>query len=317
MAKMKTYQGYQENFFDNEYQIALPRLSPRHHEKVAPVAGTADNVLCYQNYSILQNKERRFPFYTAANIDGHLFRKLSRKDLFSSGRDRWRCDPRIDRAHQWGYELYRAPKSDFDRGHMTKREDVQWGRTKLLAKDGAKSTFFYTNCMPQHKDLNRALWRELEDYILHDETVAHSLKINLFTGPAFLETDPVFVSRVKKQEVQIPSFFWKVIYYPSGNGTLCRVGFMISQEQVLLKNKIVEPAPVDRGVEPAIPPELLFLDFEKADTYQVNVPLIEEMTGLHFHPAREPFLDKRPSKLIMEEVAIRGLGAPKIKGLVL
>src|SRR3546814_8573174 len=112
---------------------------------------------------------------TATNIDGLQFKKVPRKDS-------WRKDTRISKEFQFGKELYTAPKSNFDKGHMTKREDVQWGETFGIAFNAANSTFYYTNAVPQHNDLNRVIWRSLEDYILHHETKKNELRLCVFTG---------------------------------------------------------------------------------------------------------------------------------------
>src|SRR6185369_6425672 len=121
-----------------------------------------DCIANYINYSVVLSRTRKFPFFTASNIDGAKFKKVKRKDA-------WRKDKRINEKYQLGKELYGAEKSDFDRGHMTKREDVQWGDSVEEAKLGADSTFFFTNSVPQHAKLNQKIWLNLENYVLHKE----------------------------------------------------------------------------------------------------------------------------------------------------
>lgn len=312
--------GYDPCFLGREKEVTLPLLLPRLRRAVAPVHYDGEEILLnYVHYSVVQHRERRFPIYTAANIDGTQFVELPRDTLFPGGRDRWRTDPRIERDHQWGYELYRARKSDFDRGHLTKREDVQWGPTEQLARTSARLTFYYTNSVPQHRRLNRRLWLDLEDYVLHAESVALDLRINLFTGPALRDNDPVFVTEVAGQQVQLPAYFWKVIYYTRANGALYRVGFLVGQEEVLNREGITAPAPVERGVAP-LPEDIYFMDFEKADTYQVPVSLVEALTDLRFHPAHEVLPSERgPLELKLEEVNVRGMEKPMliVDGLML
>lgn len=301
MDVLKNAKGYRSNFLPSPTPVPLPDLPPGLQSKIAPVYRTRNHVLKYVHYSVIQHAERKLPILTAANMNGKSFMKLARRDIFESQGDTWSKDPRIDEKHQWGYELYGAPKSDFDRGHMTKREDVQWGRNGGIAKKAAASTFFYTNAVPQHKDVNRAIWRDLEDYILHKETVALELKINTFTGPIFREDDPIFVSRVKGEKIQIPILFWKVIYF-SKKRELFRVGFLVGQEGLLKKHGIVEKT---RSLQSASPG--LFADFEEADTYQVDISMIESLSGLRFPLAWDVFSDERPRKLIMEAVNTRSL----------
>lgn len=293
-------------------KISLPVLSNELQKLVAPVKNSNEDILHYHNYSVAQNALRKFPFYSAANIDGSLFKKITRKDIFPKGRDKWLKDKRIAYAHQWGYELYGAPHSDFDKGHMTKREDVQWGSTNESAAEAARTTFYYTNAVSQHKGINQSLWRKLEDYILHDESIDNDLKISVFTGPVLQDTDPLFVSEVRSQEIQLPTLFWKVVYYQI-NQHLYRVAFLMGQKNLLEKDQIViSSKSISMGDE-------LFTDFELAETYQVNVNLIEKLTGLTFSSAIDVYSDTRPSHLILDVVNPRGSdkSIEQISGLVL
>ncbi|MBK8194914.1 MAG: DNA/RNA non-specific endonuclease [Lewinellaceae bacterium] len=107
------------------------------------------------------------------------------------------------------------------------------------ATEAARSTFYFSNCAPQVGDLNRKEWRSLEDYILKKESSQNKLKINVFTGPVLSENDPVFVTPVKGEQVQIPTLFWKVVYFTNDDQTLNRVGFLMGQKKLLFKNNIV------------------------------------------------------------------------------
>lgn len=299
MSLPSNYRGYREDFLGPEYKVRFPWLSRQLRDAVAPVQGSRKNVLHYQNFSLVQHAHRRFPIYTATNIDGKLFKRLPRHD-------RWQLDPRIAKHHQWGPSLYKAEKSDFDRGHMTKREDAQWGQTEEEAKAGAISTFYYTNAIPQVPKLNQQLWRGLEDYILKKEVVDSGLKIAMFTGPVLSDTDPVFVTDVEGQEVQLPTLFWKVIYFRKSDGEMYRVGFLMGQEELLEEQELVKSRRVSRNIFPT-EEEQLFMEFKKADVYQVNIGTIRTLTKLRFSAAKEPFKDKRSIALIQKEVQGRDL----------
>ena len=300
MATIKNFEGYREDFLGARLNVPLPQLARDQLRFVAPVKGANDNVLRYHNYSVVQHAVRRFPYFTAANIDANHFINLRRKDVFKGGSDRWRKDPRISFKHQWGAELYGADKSHFDRGHMTKREDVQWGPTISHARFGALSTFFYTNSVPQHRLLNQMLWRSLEDYILHEEALDHGMRINVFTAPLLMDDDPEFVTSVRGESVMIPRLFWKMVYYSRDRRSLSRVAFLVGQEDILVKEGIVHPPSVSRSA----PPDPRFQDFKLGDTFQVHPAFIEDLTGFTFPDAREPFEDHRPVRLILEEVEL-------------
>lgn len=312
--ELNNAKGYDEKFLGEEYAVYMPWMTPEQANDIAYLKGSGDSyVLRYQNYSVVQNKRRRFPFFTAANIDGNLFRELGRVD-------RWRLDRRIDITHQWGPALYKADKSDFDKGHMTKREDVQWGRGDKEARAGALSTFYYTNAVPQHGNLNQRIWRKLEDYILKKEARKRGSRICAFTGPVLSADDPVFTTEVDDERVQIPVLFWKVVYYLKDHDEagIYRVGFLMGQEKLLEENGIVHTR-VGRSRD-------AFQEFSEADTYQVNVATIQRLTSLGFPDGEETISkDKIPLTAIVDRVQARDIfgdadeGAPDyaIEGLEL
>jgi endonuclease G, mitochondrial len=294
MPDHQTYNGYEENFLGRP--VPLPELNNRQQEDLAPVDGKDDGVADYMKYSLVISSSRRFPYYTASNIDGKLFKKASRSD-------NWRNDDRVADEHQWGKQLYSAKKSDFDRGHMTKREDVQWGISTHEAIKAADSTFFYTNAVPQHAKLNQQIWRRLEDYILHLETKKRDIRVCVFTGPVLSRKDPRFVTEVNSEIIQIPTLFWKIVYFLKSDGQLYRTGFIMSQEALLKNNDIVESLRRD-DLEAADKEDQMFKLFEEADTYQVHVPVIEELTRIRFAKAKDIYENEKPIKLILKEVNV-------------
>jgi len=304
MQDFDSMKGYAPDFLGIGFNVDLPQISLDMSYSVAPLKNNQGYVLDYHNYSVIQHAERRLPILTASNIYGKKVKPISRKTLFSGGRDRWLKDPRIAGAHQWGSELYSAKAHDFDKGHMVKREDVQWGEDEAEAKEAAQTTFYYTNAAPQHAKVNRAIWLRIEDYILHEETVGEELKVNVMTGPVFQANDPIFVKEVRGIEVPLPTLFWKIVYFVKEGNSLCHVAFLVGQQGVLEKNGITYPKVTERGVDSY---DDLFMNFEEADTFQVNVSFVEELTGLKFTEAIDPFTDGRCTKLTLQEVNVRGM----------
>ncbi|MEP0266385.1 DNA/RNA non-specific endonuclease [Dokdonia sp.] len=292
--------AYSSNFL-GDHIVEVPTI---HHKEVQKFDvqdfSMDDYYLDYSNYSVFQSPFRKFPYYTAANIDGSLFKSIKRADVFSGGSDSWKKDERIPKDCQLGKELYSAEKSNFDKGHLTKREDVQWGENTETARSAAASTFYFTNAVPQVDRLNRGVWRRIEDYILHHEVVKQSLKISMMTGPLLLDNDPDFVTDVNNTVVQIPTLFYKVIYYVRDN-ELHRTGFLTSQKGLLEQRRIVKP--VVRGEVPEAHDP--FLDFKDAETYQVRVSFIEDIGKLKFAEAKEVFVESTPEELILDAVDVR------------
>jgi endonuclease G len=286
--------SYSVSFLE-PFNINVPEVNSLHQDVFINNGYNAkEYFLDYNNYSLLQNPVRKFPFYTAANIDGNLYKDgIQRKD-------NWKKDKRIPKEHQWGHELYKAENSNFDKGHITKRQDVQWGNTELEASDAAESTFVFTNAMPQVDRLNRGVWKKIEDYILHQEVVKKKFKITLFSGPVFLKDDPVFSTLVKGESIKLPYLFWKVIYYIKDD-QLFRTGFLTSQIGLLRRRRIVKPIMRDdHDIEEP------FQTFRDAETYQVDVDFIEKISCLEFQKASEVFRDHKPEKLIIKGVDVRG-----------
>ncbi|EDP95034.1 probable protease [Kordia algicida OT-1] len=266
-----------------------------------------DFYLQYQNYSVLQNPFRKFPYYSAVNVDGKQFHKLKRDTIFE-GSERWEKDARIPLETQWGKALYDAEKYDFDKGHMAKREDVQWGNNAEAARLAARSTFYYTNAIPQVSKLNRGVWKSIENYILHHETIKNSMKICLFSGPVFRENDPEFLKKVNDEKVQLPYLFWKVVYYVKDN-ELYRAGFLTSQQRQMQKKRIVKP--VSRSEEGVRSTH--FNAFKDAETYQVNVSFIEQLSRLSFQAAAEMFQSNDPEQIILSRVNVRSDAHESVK----
>jgi endonuclease G, mitochondrial len=309
MENEELFRGFDHDFFvDDEIKIRVPfpSLSKNRISDLAPVKYKNKSSIDYLNFSVQLSESRKFPIFTASNIDGQLFKKASRAPS-------WKKDKRVLK-YQWGQELYDAEKSDFDKGHMTKREDVQWGMTSDLAKKAADSTFYYTNAVPQHKELNQQIWKSLEDYILYTETRKKSLKICVFTGPVLSNNDPEFTTEVNGEKILLPTVFWKVVLFPKEDGKLYRVGFMMSQKKLLVEHGIVEKT--ERGVPS--PEDKIFMQFEDAATYQVNISLIEQLTELKIPKAVDSYTDNRSMKLVLDEIdvdpAVRSLTIEKTPG---
>jgi endonuclease G, mitochondrial len=244
-APLEGRQGYDRDFL--AATVDHPSLSEVLADAVAPVAGNADGILNYTNFSIRMHRHRRLAMYTAVNIDGAKARNVRR------GRDRWALDPRLQAGFQIGNELYARNK--LDRGHLVRRLDPAWGDTLGEAETAVEDTFYYTNCSPQHEVLNQQLWLGLEDYILGNAHV-HDLRVSVFSGPVFRDDDRRY------REFLIPEDFWKVVAMVNDdNGQLSVTGYLLSQRDFM---------------------DDLEFTFGPYMTYQIPVARIEEQTGLDF-----------------------------------
>jgi endonuclease G len=239
-------QGYATDFLGQ--RVELPRIPAPLKADIAPLKDGSGHELKYTNFSLVMNKARKLAFYTAVNIDGAQIQPLKRDA------DKWFFDPRIERDFQMGPEVY--SKNDLDRGHLVRRLDPVWGSRAAEAND---DTFHFTNCSPQHKNLNQKTWQGLEDYILKNADV-HDLRVSVFTGPVFRNDDMLYRDRF-----QIPAEFWKVVVMVKADGKPSATAYLQTQ-----KNLIID----------------LEFAFGEYKTYQVPVTRIEALTGLDFGKLR-------------------------------
>ncbi len=235
--------GYNHKFFGENNVVPLPKLSFSMEEDVARMKN-GKYVLDYVHFSLAICRSRGLAYYTAVNIDGKKTVKIKR------GRDKWRFDPRISEEYQYGNEVYK--NNDLDRGHLVRRNDPNWGEDAVQANS---DTFHYTNAAPQHKNLNQKIWLQLEDYILHNAS-NYDLKVSVFTGPIFRESDMIY-----RQKYKIPEDFWKVVVMVKTDGKLSATAYLQTQENMLDNLEFV---------------------YGEYKTYQVPVKKIEELTGLSF-----------------------------------
>ena len=256
--------GFQDNFLGNSLLVQQPALSDALQAEAAPLLKpTKDNkhVLHYHNYSVVMHAERRFAIYSAANIDFDQRFKLGRP------KDNWRTDPRILAKYQITDFYYGGNR--FDRGHLTRYEDLEFGPTRKGPKGAmvsAADTCHWTNCTPQHDKFNRTRewWQGLEQHLLEESIERKEFKAQVFTGPVLREDDPVYKPF---PDIQYPVRFWKVAVAATADGKgLFAAAFLMDQSDVIAKFGLAEAA------------EAPFETY----LYQVPVTEIERLTGLAF-----------------------------------
>lgn len=272
------FKGYQSDFIgaagDDVLKIPLPEITDRAPGVVAELK-SGGTELRYRNFSVVMNRDRRLCYYSAVNIDG------ARTFSIKGARPGWRIDRRLNAEWQIIEECYGSEQDGrFSRGHMTRREDPNWGADRAEAVISNRHTFFVTNACPQMQPFNAGIWLSLEDYAL-ENCDKDDMRISVFTGPIFRENDPAFFN------VKVPIEFWKVIAFKNDKTrTLSATGYIMSQRDVL---------PTDE--------EFVFGQFRNS---QVTIRSIEKITGLSFRHLR----NYDPVDDATEAVAVRMLRTP-------
>jgi endonuclease G len=233
--------GYDTNFLGDDHEVPLPTFRSDIEQDIVQLKD-GSNVLHYTHFSIVMSKSRRLAYYTVVNIDGNQLKSIGRND-------KWYLDTRIEKEYQCGPELYK--NNPLDQGHLVRRRDPVWGDA---AKKANTDTFHFTNCAPQHSNLNQKIWLDLENYIL-DNAKNLNLKVTVFTGPVFRVDDIIY------REVQIPAEFWKIVIMVKENGNLSATAYMQTQKNLI---------------------DDLEFAYGEYKTYQVPISKIEAMTGLNF-----------------------------------
>ena len=253
--------GYDPNFLDKEHPVALPRLSKGLEKAVTRLEepeGDNEYILHYFNYSVVMHQKRRFAIYSAANVSAALRFKLRRPH------DVWRFDPRIPQEAQVGESYY--ANNNFDRGHLTRREDLEFGNTIIDALGSAGDTLHFTNCTPQHHgfNTNKQIWQGIEAHVLEDSIIKGHYNAQIFTGCIFDDADPEY------RKIQYPVQFWKIAVALNSSGNLFATAYLASQSEVITQ----------KGIEADVP-------FTPFKTFQVKISEIERLTGLTFVCGKE------------------------------
>lgn len=252
---------YDPHFLGAGIEVPLPEPSDELRPQLYTQNGT--HILDYTHFSLAIHRKRHTAVYSACNIDGlHRVMGISRKGI------PWVTDDRAG-DFQIGNEAYRD--TAWDRGHLTRREDVIWG-SPTEAKAANRATFYYTNAAPQHENFNQDEWNELEDWVL-DWADEHHYRLCVITGPVLSDDDRRLsegdpeLRRVElsPDEILIPAAFWKIVALrDKETRELAVAAFAMRQSEFWNDHE---------------GRKLLRLS-----VHQVTVRAIEEWTGLSFGP---------------------------------
>ena len=298
-------EGYNNFFLGENFVVGMPNYK-EYDNDIAINKETTNYELDYIYYSVIQSKSRRVPIISASNIYRIKFEKVDRSGSFKKD-DRINDDEQLTSKDYKQFNTIKA--ATIEKGHMTKREDVQWdiNGDENEALDAARSTFFYPNAAPQHDSLNNGPWKYLENSVIIKGRVPEPAKVSVFTGPVLDKLDPEFKVRLQDGSVfKIPILFWKVIYYLKEDGNLYRAGFLMGQINPLRKDDLINEIGF-RDFELVEKKSSLkpFLEFKEDENYQVPVSMIEELTKLKFQDAIDRHENIKPTILKLEEVQIR------------
>ena len=200
-------------------------------------------VIKHLGYTVSYNKHLRIPNWVSYELTRQEAKgKEKRGDQFIS-------DPQVQGTIATNSDYKR---SGYDKGHMAPAGDMKWSETAM------KESFYFSNICPQHPQLNRRGWKELEEEIR--EWVEADSAIIVICGP-IVSKNP---KTIGKNKVVIPKQFFKVLLSPYTQ-PMKAIGFLFNNQM---------------AVEPL-------------STYAVTVDSIEQLTGIDFFAPLPDNIEKR------------------------
>lgn len=236
--------GYDRNFLGVNVPFPTMKSNTRFGGilKIPRPARPTDKFeLRYHRFSVIMNKVRHLAYISACNVNFDPPSSVSRDE----GTQSWRRDPRLDSNQQLGAPYY--DDNDYDKGHLTRRDDAAWGSDKDDALAANWDTFHYTNAGPQHFLFNRSndftgagldLWGDLENHI-SAQGGQQRTRLTIFNGPIFGNNDKPL------KDALVPLSYFKIVVWRDPNQTPGALGFVLDQ------NFLIEDLP-EEAIDPGV-----------------------------------------------------------------
>lgn len=217
-------------------RIGLPKLEP------------GEVLITHPGHMLVYSEKHEQPKWTAHIAAPDLITgQLARIDSF-------RPDPQVVTGTAVTADYW---NSGYDRGHMVPSADMRWNQDALAA------TYLYSNISPQHPDLNRKAWAELEDWVRRYVNFS-GRRVFVATGPVLRDGLPTLQKADRMNEVSIPEYFWKVIADLDGDAPKA-IGFV-------MRNTSLDHPPI---------------------SYAVPVDSVEKLTGIDFFHGLDDAVEDR------------------------
>ena len=170
----------------------------------------ADQILPNRNYLIGYSYLFRQPRWAMQVIDGEA------QDVAVDREDCFRPDLRIPEMFRSTLADYRG--SGYDRGHLVPSADRNSNRLEN------SETFLMSNMAPQHPDLNRKVWRMLEDKVRTIAIKEEVVEVYAISGPVFDIGQPF--TKIG-DDVIVPHEFFKSVLVEDSKGKIKFYSFII------------------------------------------------------------------------------------------
>lgn len=203
-------------------------------ELAIPISMTPqqEQIIRHTGYTVSYNKELKLPNWVSYELTREETKGKEKRN------NRFIADPLVKGIIATNADYAR---SGYDKGHMAPAADMKWSPQAM------KESFYFSNMCPQHPQLNRRGWKNLEEKI-RDWAIADSAII-IICGPIITKQPKT----IGKNKVAVPQQYFKVILSPFVR-PMRAIGFLFNNRQAL----------------------------EPLSTYAVTVDSIEWLTNMDF-----------------------------------
>ncbi len=155
--------------------------------------------------------------FEQANWVAYILTKNEVEKRVAERNDNFRSDPDVTTGSAIPDD-YKS--SGYDRGHLAPAADMSW------SEEAMSESFFMSNMSPQTPELNRGIWRVLEETVR--EWAIRDGALYIVTGPVLSEKPTKFIG--KKNKVGVPKKYYKVILDINSNGGHKAIGFIFDNK---------------------------------------------------------------------------------------
>lgn len=218
-------------------QLHTPTQQAQHYDDLEiPLLLTntqqRQQIIRHTGYTVSYNNELRLPNWVAYELTREEAQGTEKRS------DRFVADPQAEGTTATNADY---AHSGYDKGHMAPAADMKWSPAAM------RESFYFSNICPQHPELNRRKWKDLEEKT-RDWSIADSAII-IVCGPIIEKHS----TTIGKNQITIPGHFFKVILAPYTHPVRA-IGFLFPNERAT--------APLR--------------------TYAVTVDSVERATGMDF-----------------------------------
>ncbi len=186
---------------------ALPAISAEELEIPLSTAARQEQVVRHTGYTVSYNKNLKIPNWVSYERTREEVQGTEKRS------NRFTADPLVTGSMATNNDY---KYSGYDKGHMAPAADMKWDREVM------KESFYFSNVCPQHPQLNRKGWEDLENKV-REWAMADSAII-IVCGPIVWDNP-----RTIGNKVAVPQQFFKVILSPFMEPVQA-IGFLFNNE---------------------------------------------------------------------------------------